>query len=554
MSSKMLLIFCDGTGMDGNCIPAAQSIGGDIIAVVENAVERMATNIAETMLLEMPVGKFPTNVVRLARSVKPRSGDKKQIVFYQSGVGTEANFAGDPVLGTTALQALGTAVASKIRDAYAFVAQNFEDGDEICIFGFSRGAYTARKLAGLIDHIGLLTRENLGQFFLIWRQLMDKHPTPTIPDGTRHPTIKCVGVWDTVGSVFDTIDALAFSDAELPATVEIALHAISLHENRKEFLPTLWSTPQEKLAPKQILKQVWFPGAHADVGGGYERRELQDIALFWMAGEITSFIDLDLVYLRSTRQPNPEPWGTSQPHNSYMETPFVERPVLGHETRLEHKDITKFSTFHQSLNFSPQQLVSPNYMTSAGLVFQQVFHPGFRPTYPPLNDFEAHCKENWDKQPIGAPTPIFGNPGNVIQSPVHWTVGTLGLLPPTAIEGGHEANGELLYIARAPYASGLHPGKASSQSMWISYGNKEIVISGEFERLVGDKNSVRWVHVDGLFSYEKLGGAVPVRGGREADGEPLLIAQASLKGGVLCGTVKYNNHGQWVLGTPGTLS
>ncbi|KAG2369206.1 hypothetical protein BDR07DRAFT_1447820 [Suillus spraguei] len=321
------------------------------------------------------------------------SGGKKQIVFYQSGVGSEATFKGDPVTGTTAC-ALGTAVASKIRDAYAFLAQNYEDGDEICIFGFSRGAYTARKPSGLIDRIGLLKRVDLGYFFLIWRQLVDGK-TPTIPSGTRFPRIKCVGVWDTVGSVYKTIDALDIKDTSLPATIDVALHGLSLQENRKKFLPTLWTIPQGGLRANQILKQVWFPGAHSDVGGGYQRRELQDIALFWMAGEIKSFVELDLVFLRSTRQQKPEPWGTSQPHNAYMETPFALRPVVGHETRLESEQITPTSIFHKSLEFSPQNLTSKDYMVTTTII-QQKFGSGFHYIYPPLNEFEAYCKNNWD--------------------------------------------------------------------------------------------------------------------------------------------------------------
>ncbi|KAG2341484.1 hypothetical protein BDR05DRAFT_888086 [Suillus weaverae] len=376
---KMLLIFCDGTGMDGNLSARSKKAVGD-----GNG----------------GTAQFPSNVIRLARSVKDHNTDgKEQIVFYQSGVGSEADFEGKPEKGTTLLDALGTAVASKIRDAYGFVAQNFQDGDEICLFGWPfRGAYTARKLSGLIDSIGLLTRDNLGLFFTIWRQLMDGK-TPTIPPDTRKPRIKCVGVWDTVGSVLGTIDALQIKDTSLPVTIDIALHALSFQEDRKEFLPTLWTIPKGGLPSNQILKQVWFPGAHADVGGGYKRRELQDIALFWMAGEIKSFITLDTDFLRSTRQANPEPWGTSQPHNAYVESDFLTRILVGVENRLESKQITTTSVFHQSLEFSPQKLSSPRYMVTTSIM-QNEFGSGFRPDYPALNEFEAYCKNNWNKEPV----------------------------------------------------------------------------------------------------------------------------------------------------------
>ncbi|KAG1770295.1 hypothetical protein EV702DRAFT_1202478 [Suillus placidus] len=543
--SKMLLIFCDGTGMDGNLSHhnhVAQSTEGDVNAVRENT-DIPAMIPSQTPGSENDNKHYPTNVIRLARSVKSQTADgkKKQIVFYQSGVGSEADFTGISAAGTLMLKAMGTTVASKIRDAYAFLAQNFEDGDEICIFGFSRGAYTARKLSGLIDRIGLLPRRNLGQFFLIWSQLV-KHKTPTIPSDTRHPRIKCVGVWDTVGSVDSTIDALAIKDTSLPVTVDIALHALALHENREKFLPTLWTTPQSELAPNQTLKQVWFPGAHSDVGGGYERRELADIALFWMVGEIKSFIELDLEFLRSTRQHQPEPWGTSQPTNEYMNCLHTMRAVFGCKTRLESKLITKHSTFHQSLAVSPQVLKSPDNMTTT-IKILKALGSGFNSQYAPLNEFEAYCKNNWKNTRMGTLDPaIFGSPRDVIPPPAYWTAESpQGFVPSAAIQGGHESKGAPLYIARAPYEAGIRKASIQNKSVYIGYNHKEIAISAKYEFLVGDESSVRWILIDGPLTTEKLGGAVAVCGGSEADGAPLYIAQAAMKGGVQCGKVRDNN-------------
>lgn len=483
--------------------------------------------------------RFQTNVIRLARSVKSRTAKgKKQVVFYQEGAGLEAEFTGDPVTETTPLQALGTAVASQIHEAYVFIAQNYEVGDEICIFGFSRGAYTARKLSGLIDRIGLLTRVNLGRFFLIWHQLVDGK-TPAIPSDTQHPRIKCVGVWDTVGLVYNTIDMLAIKDTSLPASIDVALHALSLQENRKTFLPTLWSIPEGGLHANQTLKQVWFPGSHCDVGGGYGRRELQDIALFWMAGEITSFVELDLEFLRSTREP--EPWGTSQPHNAYKEICY---PVF-HQTRLESGQITTTSTFHQSLEFSPQKLTSPRYMVTAEII-QQTFGSEFHWKYPPLNEFEAYCKKNWDTPPsllpiVLDPEPMSVDPRDDNRSTVYWITNTssYGLLPPSLIQGGHDSYG-VFYIARAPYEHGTHPGRASMQFMSISYDGREIIIYDKFEFLVAGKRSVSWVLVSGRFSHNKLRGATAVRGGTDKDGEPLYIAQMARNEGIYCGEVREN--------------
>ncbi|KAJ7739230.1 hypothetical protein DFH07DRAFT_78654 [Mycena maculata] len=450
---KTLLVFCDGTGMDGTLAPPRSTVGAQDAAQVVFDTE----NVATVTDLEGGGGgntQYATNVLRLARSVKSVDvNGNKQIVFYQSGVGSEANFAGDPVTGTTALQALGTAVASKIRDAYVFIAQNFEDGDQIFLFGFSRGAYTARKLSGLIDAIGLLSRQNLSHFFEIWRQLMDKE-TPTIPSDTRHPNIKCVGVWDTVGSVYKEIDALNIADTSLPAKVEVALHAVSLQENRQKFLPTLWTIPQGGLRPNQILKQVWFPGAHSDVGGGYERHELADISGFWMAGEIQSLVNLDLDFLRSYSQVKPEPWGTSQPHNAYKETPIYERPIVGHETRLQSGQITTQTVFHESIKYSPQQLTSPDYMITMTII-QQQFGSGFTPQYPALNEFEKYCKDHWGTGVADGPPHGIESPGLVIRPPVQWVAGRTGYVPPDAIVGGQEFDGRRIYVARAPYQGGI---------------------------------------------------------------------------------------------------
>lgn len=172
----------------------------------------------------------------------------------------------------------GKTVAAKIRDAYAFIAQNYAEGDQICLFGFSRGAYTVRKISGLINRLGLLPPAQMGYFFTYWKQLNNpKLGTP--PQPTKPVPIKCVGTWDTVGAVMGQTNALTFKDTQLPSNVEIALHAVSFHENRSLFKCTLYTGA----ANNQTLKQFWFPGAHSDVGGGYSETELADLSLAWMS-------------------------------------------------------------------------------------------------------------------------------------------------------------------------------------------------------------------------------------------------------------------------------
>jgi len=387
---KMLLVFCDGTGGDG------------LITDDDDSTHNT---------------QFPTNVVRLSRAIKPiqylpNGQPMVQIVLYQSGVGSEADIAGKEIEGDDVRKAFGIALASKIRDAYAFLAHNYSEGDQICLFGFSRGAYTARKVAGLIDRIGLLNGQEMGSFFKIWSSLVSNINPPPRPANV--PPIKCVGVWDTVGSIQDGLftaitDMLNIKDSVLPANVEHAFHGISLQENRGRFLPVPWSVGPEGLRPGQALKQVWFGGAHSDVGGGYEHHELSDLPLFWMAGEIQSFVAIDLDYLIHTCHKNPnQPWGQAQPHNSLDEEPNpITRAVYGHETRLESGHITPDAIFHESLRLAPTVLtcIEPERV----ITFNDLrgkFGKDWVPTYAPLNDFEKKCKEQWGKLAPSAHAPL----------------------------------------------------------------------------------------------------------------------------------------------------
>jgi hypothetical protein len=127
-------------------------------------------------------------------------------------------------------------------------------------------------------------------------------------------------------------------------------------------------------------------------------------------GEIKSLVNLDLDFLRSYSQANPDPWGTSQPHNAYMETPIILRPVVGHETRLESSQIDPEAAFHESIKYSPQQLTSPIYMITMTII-QQQFGAGFAPHYQPLNEFEKYCKDHWG-------TGVFSSPQCSICSPM----------------------------------------------------------------------------------------------------------------------------------------
>ena len=262
-----------------------------------------------------------TNIEKISRSIQTDPGDcggVVQQVEYIAGVGV--GYTTDRILGGW----LGAGVFSNVRAAYRFLALNYEDGDEIFLFGFSRGAYTARSVAGMIGTIGLLTREALVHNHLA--EALDRYKMrPAIPAQTDFPTqqaflegcchphvrISFLGVFDTVGSlgvpsVIHTDHQ--FHDITLGDRIRVARQALAIDERRRPFSPCLWSVPDD--APTEVtvtgsdgelrevprVKQVWFPGVHCDVGGGYDRSGLSDTALKWMTDEAT---EAGLVFDRS---------------------------------------------------------------------------------------------------------------------------------------------------------------------------------------------------------------------------------------------------------------
>jgi len=235
----------------------------------------------------------PTNVVKLAYRIAKRDPDGvPQIVFYDQGVGT-GNYL-DRLSGG----AFGAGLDDNILDGYRFLVANYEPDDELYLFGFSRGAYTARSLAGMIRKCGILDRVHVGRLRAAHALYHDPNVHPDDDAAVRFRSeyscsggdpipIRCVGVWDTVGALGIPMRGLRwltrrryrFHDTELSGTVQYAFHALSIDERRFPFQPTLWL---EKPKPKQVVSQTWFPGVHSDIGGGYLDDALSDVALRWM--------------------------------------------------------------------------------------------------------------------------------------------------------------------------------------------------------------------------------------------------------------------------------
>lgn len=233
-----------------------------------------------------------TNVFRIAKAIhgSQQTGGVLQIVLYMRGVGTSGLKPETWIEG-----AIGLGVDDNIRSGYMFIAQNYIPGDEIFIFGFSRGAYTARSLVGFLNACGVLKRQELGHLPDAWAYYRS-NPPHSVEDFCMKYKTNChadvkvdfLGVWETVGSLGIPLDVLnaanerkfAFHDTGPCKILKHGCHALAIDEHRHNFAPTLWTGG----SPTGVnIEQVWFAGAHADVGGGYATRELADIPLVWMA-------------------------------------------------------------------------------------------------------------------------------------------------------------------------------------------------------------------------------------------------------------------------------
>jgi len=273
--------------------------------------------------------QYSTNVVLTAESVLPLTQNgTAQVIFYDDGVGTST-------LSYLPGGMFGAGLMKVMSNGYRFLIFNYTPGDEIYVFGFSRGAYTARSFVGMIHTCGIMERSvasKVDEAIALYQKGGNKSPefqeqyknealcfrrdncpdiclsaeerqwrtTGGIPsENTPLLTIRYVGVWDTVGALgipsryaispfFD--NKFKFHDASLSDFVSSARHAVAIDERRKDFVPTLWDNTNELNAARGAqpdaanapYQQKWFPGVHSSVGGGGSRRGLADAALDWI--------------------------------------------------------------------------------------------------------------------------------------------------------------------------------------------------------------------------------------------------------------------------------
>lgn len=266
-----------------------------------------------------------TNVYKMFNSILV---SPTQLPFYDSGVGS-SGLPLERLLGG----AFGTGLFDKIKDGYTKISHVYEAGDEIFLFGFSRGAYTARSIAGMISACGLPTKgfdqTLIDTAFEAYRH-KDKRQQLLAElaqyDIVKAP-IKMVGVWDTVGSlgipaIFGGVSPLlyGFLDTGLNPNVANAYHALAIDERRAEFPPTLWTSDP---APGQVIEQVWFVGAHSDVGGGNapgaedQGTTLSDVTLGWMMGKAAALGLQFVPEAYSSHVPVPQKLAFDEVHESW---------------------------------------------------------------------------------------------------------------------------------------------------------------------------------------------------------------------------------------------
>ena len=287
--------------------------------------------------------------------------DQDQVAFYDPGVG---NF---DVLGRTIGKKVGYLLGlgfgwgleKNIEDAYAYLMDQYEpdNNDKIYLFGFSRGAFTARSLAGMLFKCGLLQKGSRNLLPYV-SKIYNTRGNDYIAQGFKKTYChECkpyfIGVWDTVASL-GQIYGKRFFDAKLHGQIAFGYHAVSIDERRKKFPVNLWD--ETKKRPTQTIEQVWFAGVHSDVGGWYPERGLSDSALKWM------LLKADAAGIRlrdgwdSKERINPDPTDKDSQHESregfYRLWRKVQRTIP--EDALIHHSV--FERINAGIGYNPSNL------------------------------------------------------------------------------------------------------------------------------------------------------------------------------------------------------
>ncbi|KAG9254517.1 uncharacterized protein F5Z01DRAFT_750400 [Emericellopsis atlantica] len=305
--------------------------------------------------------EVPSNVATVARTLSPTGSNSEgelvpQIVFYHSGLGSGALPLQKAISGecipipsrqgrgtrlTKFKGGLGWGLDLDICQIYEFIAENYEPGDELFFFGFSRGAFTVRSVAGLVCDVGVLSKVDMAHFPALWHAYQNNQSgqpfasSPWYQDNAQkfhlssNVRIKVIAVWETVGALVSILPALMrsifsrtnaeqgipewplvkalekigvpvnsdlkFYNTNLSPGVDYAFQALALDEQRLTFPPTMWHKTEK--APAIDLEQCWFPGVHANLGGQGEipasqsdHGEIGNISFAWMVDNVAGML------------------------------------------------------------------------------------------------------------------------------------------------------------------------------------------------------------------------------------------------------------------------
>ena len=335
--------------------------------------------------------KAPGNVVKIAQAIRPMDHDGiKQVVYYDDGIGCGSGIPLANKIEKWGGGIFGWGIDHKIQDAYRFLCLNYEPGDEIYLFGFSRGAYTVRSLSGLIYNSGLLQRNHLRKVYDAYelyrnrsnqaapnnRQALQFRQNYCIqycpPQGIeeidqgRIP-IKALCCWDTVCSLglpnivsFLDIDErtrkrYSFFNHHINRLVEFAFHAAAIDEVREAY-NVIPMEPCQSCENRQQIRQVWFPGHHGCLGGGdRDLQGLSDAALVWMMDQVEPLrLSLDKHKIEGGIYVNYKTPFDHQPRGIDRFAPRVSRVVYGGFHALHQSVIQRWND--PDMNYQPKNL------------------------------------------------------------------------------------------------------------------------------------------------------------------------------------------------------
>ncbi|KAL5427419.1 hypothetical protein PMIN06_011756 [Paraphaeosphaeria minitans] len=359
----------------------------------------------------------PSNVTRMSRAIKAVSQDGvPQIVNYHFGVGSSGGRLNRIISGAT-----GEGLGDNVREAYSFLANNYHPGDEIFLLGFSRGSFTARAIGGLIGEVGLLTKKGLNALPEVFEDVQHRRDPKYVPKNPDVPfphkpsasspryadelerrgltrldiRIKVIAVWDTVGSLgtprFGFLQKLGlqnseskemtFYDTKLSNSIENAFQALALDERRSAFSPAVWEKPPGN---KTTLRQVWFPGVHSNVGGGYDDQQLANITLAWMMSQLAPFLDMRDEYLFELDEENERyyrregqdvrPWSFGEIYNSATGVYALSGTAV--------RQLPLFLFLLPPLSKPPSMLMRGNSSARQATTWKRTPSPGAPPTGP----------------------------------------------------------------------------------------------------------------------------------------------------------------------------